>query len=138
VSYSLAIVDGDLALQGDRLDLVFGVDKLKQDLNCWLKERYGGDRFHTNYGSILPDFIGGIITDSTRSEVQAEVLRVLQNYQTIQQRMLTENPSLLSASEMLIAIADISTTISYDTVNVMVKVLNGSNQMTAVVASTGM
>ena len=138
MSYSLAIVDGDLALQGDRLDLVFGVDKLKQDLNCWLKERYGGDRFHTNYGSILPDFIGGIITDSTRSEVQAEVLRVLQNYQTIQQRMLTENPSLLSASEMLIAIADISTTISYDTVNVMVKVLNGSNQMTAVVASTGM
>jgi hypothetical protein len=57
VSYSLAIVDGDLALQGDRLDLVFGVDKLKQDLNCWLKERYGGDRFHTNYGSILPDSI---------------------------------------------------------------------------------
>lgn len=138
MSYSLAIVGGDLSLQGDRLDLVFGVDKLKQDINCWLRERYGGDRFHTNYGSVLQDFIGGMVTDSTRAEVQSEVLRVLQNYQTIQQRILTEDPTLLSASEMLIAIDDIRTTVSYDTVNVTVKVINGSNQVTAVATSTGM
>ena len=137
MSYSLAITDGDLSLQGDSLDLVFGVDKLKQDLDCWIKERYGGDRFHLNFGSILQDFIGGVISESTRAEVQSEVLRVLQNYQSVQHRQLTEDPALLSASEMLIAIADIKTVINYDSVTVAVKVINGSDQLTTVVASAG-
>ena len=137
ISYSFAIADGDLSLQGDRLDLVFGVDKLKQDLDCWIKERYGGDRFHLNFGSVLQDFIGGVIGDSTRAEVQSEILRVLQNYQSVQHRQLTEDPTLLSASEMLIAIADIKTTVSYDSVNVAVKVINGSDQVTTVVAAAG-
>ena len=81
MSYSLAISNGDLVQQGSRLGLVYGVDKLRQDINCWLLERYGGDRFHVNMGSILQEFIGGIISESSRAEVQAEIFRVLQNYQ---------------------------------------------------------
>lgn len=137
VSYSLAISNGDLAVQGDRLGLVFGTDKLKQDMNCWLNERYGGDRFHRNYGSILQDFIGGVISDSTRSEVQAEVLRVAQNYQATQQRVLRESPAKLSASELLIAVDNIKTEISYDTVTVELRMVNGSNEITDVLTTTG-
>lgn len=128
MSYSLRIADGDLAKTGNQLDLVYGVDKLNQDLGLWLRERYGGDRFHTNWGSILQEFIGGVVSENTRQEVQAEVLRVLQNYQAVQWRTMKENPALLSQSELLMSIDDIKATVSYDTVLVQVKIRNGVNQ----------
>ena len=45
-------------------------------------------------GSILQDFIGDIVSGSTRAEIHAEVLRVLQNYQAVQLRRLKESPQL--------------------------------------------
>lgn len=138
MSYSLAIKDGDLVQSGSSLGLVFGVDKLRQDIQLWLMERYGGDRFHVNMGSILQEFIGGIANESARVEVQGEVLRVLQNYQAVQLRRFKNNPQSLSASEMLVSIDDIAASIKYDAVNVAIKLRNGSNQATTikVVSST--
>jgi phage baseplate assembly protein W len=138
VSYSLAVQGGDLVQQGSQLGLVFGVDKLRQDVQLWMTERYGGDRFHVNMGSILQDFIGGIASESTRAELQAEVLRVLQNYQALQVRKFQDSPQSLSASELLVAVDDILAVIRYDTVNVAVKLRNGSQQYTTikVVSST--
>ena len=107
MSYSLAVANGDLVQKGDQLDLVFGVNKLEQDIYLWIMERYGIDRFHVTMGSVLQDFIGGIVSDSVRAQIQAEVLRVLQNYQAIQLRTLKENPRSLSTSELLISIDDI-------------------------------
>lgn len=137
MSYSLAIADGDLVQKGSSLGLVFGVDKLRQDVECWLTERYGGDRFHVNMGSILQEFVGSVINSSTRAEVQAEVLRVLQNYQVMQNKRLKENPEQLSASEMLMWVQDIKTAVSYDTVSVAVKLRNGSNQVTTIKIASG-
>jgi hypothetical protein len=128
VSYSLAVRDGDLVQTGSQLSLVFGVDKLRQDIQLWLTERYGGDRFHVNTGSILQEFIGGVASESTRVEVQGEVLRVLQNYQALQLRKFKNDPQSLSASELLVSIDDIITAVQYDTVNVSVKLRNGSQQ----------
>lgn len=136
MSYSLAIANGDLVQKGSSLGLVFGVDKLRQDVNCWLLERYGGDRFHVNMGSILQDFIGGIVNDSTRAEVQAEVLRVLQNYQTMQAKRFKESPERISPSELLVWVQDIQTAVSYDSVYVRLKLRNGSNQTTTMKVAT--
>lgn len=135
-SYSLRIADGDLAMTGNQMDLVHGVDKLNQDLDLWLRERYGGDRFHTNWGSILQEFIGGVVSETTRSEVQAEVLRVLQNYQAVQYRMLQQEPQKMSQSEMLVAVDDIKTNVSYDSVMVQVKIRNGVNQSSTLAVGT--
>lgn len=132
MSYSFAIKDGDLVQTGSQLDLVFGVDKLRQDIQLWLMERYGGDRFHVNTGSILQEFIGGVAKESTRVEVQAEVLRVLQNYQTLQLRKFKNNPQSLSTDELLVSIDNIVSQIQYDTVNVTVKLRNGSQQATTI------
>lgn len=132
ISYSLAVSDGDLVQNGSQLGLVFGVDKLRQDIQLWLMERYGGDRFHVNMGSILQDFIGGIANESARVEVQGEVLRILQNYQALQLRKFKNDPQSLSASELLISIDDIITSIRYDAVNVAVKLRNGSQQATTI------
>lgn len=136
MSYSLAIADGDLVQKGSRLDVVYGIDKMKQDVNCWLLERFGGDRFHVNYGSILQDFIGGIAKESTRVEVQAEIFRVLQNYQSMQLRRFKENPEKLSASELLVSIDNISVKLNYDTIRATLKLRNGSNQSTKISIST--
>jgi hypothetical protein len=126
VSYSLAIENGDLVQRGSVMDLVFGVDKLRQDIYLWIMERYGGDRFHTNMGSILQDFIGGIVSSSTNAEVHAEIFRILQNYQALQLRRIKENPQLMSTSELLVSVDDIKAATSYDTVNVALKLRNGS------------
>lgn len=132
MSYSLAIADGDLVQNGSQLGVVYGLAKLKQDINCWLMERYGGDRFHVNTGSILQDFIGGVVSESTRAEVYAEVFRVIQNYQSLQVRRFRENPERMSSSELLVSVDDILATVSYDTINVVIRLRNGSNQATTI------
>ena len=132
MSYSLAIADGDLVQQGSQLGLVYGVDKLKQDVSLWLTESYGGDRFHVNMGSILQDFIGGVVSEATRAEVHAEVFRVLQNYQSMQLKRFKENPEKMSFSELLVSVDDILTAVQYDTVNVAVRLRNGSQQATTI------
>src|SRR5690349_5219870 len=104
MSFSLAIVDGDLATKGSQLALVFGKEKLEQDIYLWIMECYGADRFHTNMGSILQEFVGSIATPSSRAEVHAEIFRILQNYQALQLRKFKESPELLSASELLVSV----------------------------------
>ena len=137
MSYSLAIVDGDLGKRGSQLALVFGVNKLKQDVNCWLLEQYGGDRFHVNMGSILQEFIGGIVNGSTRVEIQAEILRVLQNYQSLQVKRFKENPQKLSPSELLVSVDDIVVSVDYDTVRADLKLRNGSDESTNIRVDAG-
>lgn len=132
MSYSLAVKDGDLVQVGSQLGLTFGVDKLRQDIQLWLMEQYGGDRFHVNMGSILQDFIGGIANESSRVEVQGEVLRILQNYQALQLRKFKNSPQSLSVSELLVSIDAIDTSISYDSVNVAIKLRNGSQEYTTI------
>lgn len=136
MSFSLAIVDGDLVQKGSTMELVFGVEKLSQDVYLHIMERYGIDRFHTNMGSILQDFIGGVVGDSTRSEVQAEVFRVLQNYQALQMRKIKENPQDMSTSELLVSVDDIRASVSYDTVNVVMKLRNGDGDSTTIKLAT--
>lgn len=132
MSYSLAIVDGDLARRGSRLDVVYGVEKLKQDVHCWLMERHGGDRFHVGMGSILQDFVGGIASESTRVEVEAEIFRVLQNYQATQLKRFKESPEKMSPSELLVWIEKISIKLDYDTIWVTLKLRNGSEESTTI------
>lgn len=132
MSYSLAIADGDLVQQGSQFGLVFGINKLKQDINMCLMEHYGGDRFHVTMGSILQDFIGSIANKASLAEVHGEVFRVMQNYQTMQLRRFKENPELFSASELLVSVDNITTALSYDTVNVTVRLRNGSQQYTTI------
>lgn len=122
MTYSLAVVNGDLVRQGNSLGIVYGDEKLKQDLCLWVTERYGIDRFHPKMGSILPDFIGSLITDNTRSKVQAEILRILQSYQAVMLQGMKAAPQRYSYSEILYSIDAIDVAISYDTVSATVKV----------------
>jgi len=137
VGYSLAIANGDLVQQGSSLAIVWGVDKLKQDLSLWMTERFGGDRFHPAMGSILQDMIGDIIRASTQNRIENEVARVLDNFQRVQFRALKENPQLFSLSELLFSIDKIDVRISYDTVRVMVQVRTAANDQASITFTQG-
>ena len=135
MSYSLAVVDGDLALNGNALGIVYGVDKLKQDIDLWIRERFGIDRFHPAMGSTLEEFIGSIVSASTKAEIYSEVLRILENYQNIQYSILKRNPQKLSPTEIMLSINSVDVSVNYDTVYVTVSVSNAVGQQTLIRAS---
>lgn len=135
MSYSLAMVDGDLAVRGNALAVVYGVEKLKQDIDLWLRERFGTDRFHPTMGSTLEDFIGEVVTDHTRAEIYSEVLRILENYLAIQDRIIKSNPQKLSMTEIMVSVNAIDVKVNYDTVYVTVNVSNAVGQTTLISAS---
>lgn len=122
--------------QGSTLQIVSGAEKLSQDMSVWLRERYGVDRFHLTYGSVLQDFIGSIVTDNTKNAIQSEVLRILRNYQKLQMRALKSSPNLLSLTELLQSIDSVYAYVSFDTVQVQVRVSNAVGQLTTVSAAS--
>jgi phage baseplate assembly protein W len=138
MSYSFQIVDGDIATTGSTINLVQGTDKLVQDLSLWLRELYGVDRFHPSFGSILDTFIGGVMSPGAEVQVQAEIMRVLQNYQTIQLQAFKNTPALFSPAELLQQILGVTVTISYDQVDALVSFMTaqGTVASTAISATT--
>jgi phage baseplate assembly protein W len=138
VSYSLAIANGDLVQQGSTLAIVSGIDKLKQDLQLWVLERFGGDRFHPAMGSILQDMIGGRITSNTVDRISNELWRVLDNYQRVQFKAFKENPQAFSLAEILYSIDDISVRASADRIIAVVKVRSAANTAASIVFNQGL
>ena len=120
MSSSFRIADGDLVLSGSQLAIVSGQAKLSQDVQLWIKEIFGQDRFHPTFGSTLEGFVGQIINGETAFYVENEIRRVLQNYQAVQLRGLALNPEIYSDDELLDTINSIVVTISYDQVAVAV------------------
>ena len=137
MSYSLAVRNGDLVKKGSNLDVVWGIDKLKQDLQCWVTERFGGDRFHPLMGSILQDYIGSIISPRTKAEIEDEVMRVMDNYQRVQMYGFKTNPRLYSMAELLEDVDDISVNVSFDTISVSVAVRSAARTNAVITVSQG-
>lgn len=137
MSFSLQVANGDLVIAGDQLSIVWGAAKLQQDMTLWLAERLGVDRFHPAYGSMLQNYIGGIINYNTQSMVYSEVMRVLDNYQKVQFQAFRQSPSSFSLSELLYSINSVDVNIAYDTVNVKVSVANAEQQTITTAVSQG-
>lgn len=136
MTFSLALKGGDLVQLGSVLGIVSGSDKLQQDMSLWLTERLGVDRFHPRYGSILPNFIGGVVNLSTQVAVQSEVDRVLGNYQAVQQQAFKANPQLFSYTELLNDLVGVDVGVNYDTVSVAISVTTGANTFVSVSTQT--
>lgn len=120
------VAEQDIKLKGSHVGLVYGRDKLIQDLTLWLTERYRSDRFHSNYGSILDGFIGEVMDPMTASEVEAEVHRVLQNYQMVQYRRMQDDPTSLSPEEVLVEVEDVNAKVDFDSVVVVISIVTGT------------
>lgn len=81
---TLALADGDLVLSGRGHATVDGVFKTMQDIGIALREEFGVDRFHPNWGSLLPNMIGRPFDESVLLDVRTEVTRIVNNYLTVQ------------------------------------------------------
>lgn len=138
MTYSLAVSGGDLVKQGRELVIVHGSDKLRQDMTCWLIERYGGNQFHPGYGSILESYIGSVINTNTKAQVYSEILRVLNNYQNMQYRAFTANPKAFSLAELMYSIDAVDIRITYDTVRADITVSNPATTVSVSIAPTSM
>jgi len=130
---SMQVSNGDLVLDsGGRLQFVVGSNKLVQDLALWLEEQYGIGYTTPNFGSTLYSMIGGPITSSTLSQVQAEIQRIislysaqqLQNLQNLQQ---SSQLSYYNKSEIIQSVGDITVLQGTGFINatVAISTLNG-------------
>jgi hypothetical protein len=138
VSTSLKVVNGDLSITAGKFDIVSGTDKLTQDLTLWLTERYRDDRFHPTYGSILDGYIGGVINaNDTIVRVQSEVLRVLSNYQQIQQAAFRATPNKFQPSELLQSVNGVDVSLSYDKVIVLIRITTAARTTTSISVGFG-
>ena len=123
---TLTVQNGDLQLDsGGKLKFERGSSKLIQDLRLWLQEPLGQGFTTPNFGSTLVTMIGGTIQSGTSVQVQAEVQRILNLYQT--QQLLTlqtyQNLSQLSnwnKSEIIYSIDSVTATPYYTSMNVAV------------------
>jgi phage baseplate assembly protein W len=132
MTFSLQIQSGDLVLNGSQMGYVYGANKLLQDLTLWMTERYGCDISHPRYGCYFENYIGGVVNYTTQSMIQSEALRVLNNYQKVQQIGFNNAPTLYSLSELVSAVGNVNVQISYDTVWVSCAVVNAEQQVVAV------
>lgn len=137
MSFSFKVANGDLVLAGSSFGIVYGQNKLVQDLTLWLAERYGIDRFHPTLGSQFQNWIGGVIGYSTQSLVYGETLRVLDNYQRVQFNAFRQNPQNFAMAELLYNIDSVDVSVTYDTVSVHIAVTNGASQSSSVTVSQG-
>lgn len=100
---TLALVDGDLMLSGRGHATVSGVYKTMQDIGVALREEYGADRHHPNWGSLLPNMIGRPLDEEVSLDVKTEVTRIINNYLNVQRDSVTQRTAgtQVSSAELI-------------------------------------
>lgn len=106
---TLALADGDLVLSGRGHATVDGVFKTMQDIGIALREEFGVDRFHPNWGSLLPNMIGRPFDEDVLLDVRTEVTRIVNNYVTVQRDTVLRRAegAQVSAQEIIDRVEDI-------------------------------
>lgn len=110
---SWRISNGDLVLGPHGFAEVTGTDRVLQDLRLAVLEPFGSDRFHTKWGSLLQQMIGHPITPLTGQTIQSEILRLVQNYITIQNDIQSTaikngNRSIFGTNDLVSSIENIN------------------------------
>lgn len=138
---TLALQSGDLVVTGrSGHKTITGLAKIRQDMALALAEPYGDDRFHPQWGSVLPNYVGTPITAETELLVRSEVARVIQGYIGVQQNeivndALNQNRTRYSTADVVAEVTDIQTEIAFDTIRVKVTLRTVSNQAVSITRS---
>ena len=120
------IANGDLVLTGTSFEEVTDEVKVRQDLGIAVREPYGCDRFHPQWGSLLDTYVGGPLTMESKALVQAEVARVVSSYmakQATQQNadQMANRRSHFSANELVAQVTAIEVAQQMDALHVRVR-----------------
>jgi phage baseplate assembly protein W len=123
------IKGGDLVVGGSAgFQTVSHRKKVQQDLGLAISEPVGTDRFHPNFGSSLPSYIGTAQTDITLALIEGEIRRVIANYNAIQTAqvqadILARVRSRIANDEIISRIDKIDIKQTYDAVTVRVYIV---------------
>jgi phage baseplate assembly protein W len=122
---TLALSNGDLAVGPAGHQTVTGSSKVRQDLALALGERLGNDRFHPTWGSVLDEYVGQPIGESTMALIQNEVSRVLAQYiavrdEYIRQDQVNGTRSRFDTSDVVAEVNSIQASQDFDTIRIRV------------------
>jgi hypothetical protein len=122
---ALALSNGDLVVGHQGHSTVSGSSKIRQDLALALGEPLGDDRFHPEWGSVLPFYIGGPVSDDVQAIVRSEVSRVLSNYIAVRDEYILEDRlsgsgSRFDSSDVVSSVDSISAKVDMDAIRITV------------------
>jgi len=122
---TLALANGDLVVGANGHTTTTGHAKIRQDLALALGEPLGNDRFHLEWGSVLPTYIGQPMDEETNMLVKAEVARIIDQQMAIQQREITRDanggiPSRHNTADVIAQVLGITAEVLYDRIKVTV------------------
>jgi phage baseplate assembly protein W len=137
---TFALQSGDLVIGKSGHKMISGTAKVRQDLALALGELYGNDRFHPTWGSVLPNYVGTPIGPDTEMLVKSEVARVIQSYIGIQQAEIVQdalkvNRTRFTTSDVVTAVTNITTQVTWDILRVQVTLATASNQTVSITRS---
>lgn len=135
---TIAIRNGDFALGDGGFVILSGAAKLIQDLGCALREPIGTDRFHRMYGSTLESLVGQQIGPASAAMIQSEVERVIANYITVQQALLSRDALAgrfprFNSGEVIKSVDSITVQQSFDAMLVTVVLTTLSQESVALI-----
>jgi phage baseplate assembly protein W len=125
---TLALSNGDLIVGPGGYATATTAAKIRQDLALALGEPLGNDRFHTEWGSVLPTYIGQPMNEETESLIKAEVARIIEQQMAIQQRDISNDaregvPSRYATADVIAGIQSLTALIRYDSIQITVGLL---------------
>lgn len=136
------LVAGDFVVGSGGFVMVSGTQKVYQDLSVLVRETLGEDRFHPRWGTILGDFIGTPIGQSSEADVRNEINRVIQNYMIMQSAQVRGDVAMsrrprFRPDEIVSAIDGIDIQQVQDRLNVRVRVSTASGSSIDLVRTVG-
>jgi phage baseplate assembly protein W len=144
---NLKVKKGDLIVSSARkAELVYGEEKLIQDLSHWLLEPLGTGFTTPGFGSILYRFIGTARSERLQIEAENEVERILALYQAdqiqkVKGAQLSNRLFIFSKKEILADIMRVESAFDMDMVRIKAFIKTAANTgldiMTLLNASEG-
>jgi phage baseplate assembly protein W len=122
---TLALANGDLVVAPGGHTTLTAAAKIRQDMALALGEPLGNDRFHPEWGSVLPTYIGQPMDAETEMQVQSEVARIVEQQMAVQQRDIAQDSlkgraSRYDAADIIVGIEKLTVSVRYDTILVTV------------------
>lgn len=140
---TLALANGDLVVTPFGHETVSGALKIKQELLAAFAESLGNDRFHPDWGSMIPSYVGQAIGPDTELLVLSEANRVIQNYIAIQQREVLQDHldvrrSRFNTSDVVRQVIGIRATLDLDKITVFVSLVTETGESVTLTSEVGM
>lgn len=134
---TLALQSGDLVVGPNGHKTITGSAKIRQDLALALGEPYGNDRFHPDWGSVLPNYIGRPIGPDTEMLVRSEAARVVQVYIDVQTAEIVNDTlaarrSRFTTADVVARLDNINTQISFDSIRIKLSLVTQSQEALSV------